>query len=91
MKLKIDLARYHRNGIMGQGFTAVAFRWRMQGERKERRFVATVFEETGACAVIEPDNLHNRWRGDDFEPFLRAAIATVEKSGELYERDGSDN
>jgi len=92
MKLKIDRVRYHRNGCMGAGFDLVEFRYRLQGERRERRLVAAVFEEAGNCAVIEPANLLNKWRGDDFEPALRAAIATAHRENkDVFSRDGADN
>lgn len=91
MKLKIDRVRYHRNGSMGAGFHVLEFRWRQRGERRERRFVATVFDEAAHCAVLEPSNLLNRWRGDDFESALRAAIAAAGNDAATFDRDGSDN
>lgn len=91
MKLKIDRVRFHRNGCFGLGFSLVEFRHRPRGERRDRRFLATVFEETGACAVVTPDNPLNRWRGDHFEDALRAAIAQADASGELFDHSGADN
>lgn len=55
---------YHRNGLMGEGFHAVAFRYRFEG--KERRMIATVFSShepdpgdvhpcTGRLAVLDAD------------------------------------
>lgn len=77
MKLKITKIDYHRNGVAGNGFHVVLFTWR------NRNMVATVFEGAGNCAVLDMyetamghlEYPENRWRGDDFEPQLRAAIA----------------
>jgi hypothetical protein len=55
---------FHRNGLMGEGFHAVAFRYRFEGQ--ERRMIATVFSAyepdsgevhpcTGRLAVLDAD------------------------------------
>ena len=72
--------RYHRNGVAGEGFFLVAF---AIGRGKSRQdLLATVFEEPGCCAVIDPADLASRWRGDDFEPALRAAIEQQMAAGD---------
>lgn len=85
MRIQPDRIRYQRNGVHGAPFHAVAFRY------GKRHLVAAVFEESGFCAVIEPANPRNAWRGDDFEPPLRAAIATADRSGESYDCSDVDN
>lgn len=86
MKLKIDEVAYHRNGVCGNGFHAVLFRFKPDGERREKSFLATVFDEPGNCAVISLDRISvygvefgpNSWRGDWFEDELRAAIKNTD-------------
>lgn len=91
MKLKIDCVRYHRNGCHNAPFYLVAFRCRMQGERKERHLLATVFDEKTHLAVVEPTNPKNCWRSDHFESGIRAAIEEADKSGAAYDHTGTDN
>jgi hypothetical protein len=91
MKLKIDRIRFHRNGCCGAPFHLVEFRARVKGDRRDRRFLATVFEESGVCAVVQPDNPLNRWRGDHFEDALRAAIAARAEDESVYSYVGTDN
>lgn len=79
MKLKIiDTAR-HRNGVAGAPFYVVLFKERgSNGGRK----VAILFDDPGRCAVLDVAMLaqgiiafgSNSWRGDTYEPSLRAAI-----------------
>ena len=85
MKLKITKLDYHRNGVAGNGFHVVLFKWR-DGDGVRRQMVATVFSEPGSLAVLDIGEtaagnidfaMGNSWRGDDFEPELRAAIATA--------------
>jgi len=79
-KIKVTDIAYHRNGVMGNGFFAVAFL--NKDGNKNMRMVATVFEERGNIAVLNVDLLasgnikfaENSWRGDNFEPELRAEI-----------------
>jgi len=78
--IKVQEVAYHRNGICGEGFHAVRFRWDT-GDGVEN-FVGTVFDGSGQCAVLSLDRIaqtgvtfgFNSWRGDDFEPELRRAI-----------------
>jgi hypothetical protein len=79
---------YHRNGVLGQGFHIVLFGWRDPEAKRMRAMMATVFDAPGACAVLDvaetaAGNIAfaqgNSWRGDDFEPALREAIAAWER------------
>ena len=88
--MKLKALAYHRNGVAGKGFWAVAFTWR-SGLRKPINMVATVFESnehdeaevhpcTGRLAVLDATlacagHVSDKWRGDDFEPQLRQWIA----------------
>lgn len=69
-------ARYHRNGVAGAGFHACDFALR-EG-RSWRPMTAIVFEAAGHVAVTDLAKPAARWRGDDFEPFLRRLIAEHE-------------
>ncbi len=75
---------HHRNGVFGAPFYAVIFFCDIDGPREE--LFATVFEEQGNCAVVNVGKLasgdiafaSNSFRGDNFEPELREAIAQWE-------------
>ena len=85
-KITITAIAYHRNGVFGNGFHVVLF---TQGRGLGRQqFAAFVFEEPGNIAITAPYALHegiidqdrtkepiNSWRGDEFEPVIRQAIA----------------
>lgn len=80
-KCEIEKISYHRNGLGGLGFNVVLFKFKDEQTSTVRNMVATVFEEEGACAVLDRDmaaesNIEsgNSWNGDDFEPGLRIAI-----------------
>jgi hypothetical protein len=83
MKLKIINIASHRNGIDGAPFHVVLFA--DQGPEGSRK-VGIVFDEPHYCAVLDIDLLaagnidfgFNSWRGDQYEPHLRKAIATSE-------------
>jgi hypothetical protein len=84
MQLSNVQVSYHRNGVSGQGFHIVLFGWHDPEAKRVRSMMATVFEAPGACAVLDVDETAagniafaqgNSWRGDDFEPALRQAIA----------------
>ena len=86
MKLNISAVASHRNGICGAPFHVVLFADPgPEGSRK----VGIVFDEPHHCAVLDIAKLHagdiafgsNSWRGDNYEPFLRQAIATTNQQG----------
>ena len=74
---------HHRNGVCGAPFYAIMFR-----DMEGRQMLATLFDEPGYCAVVcvDVETLTvdgvamgaNSWRGDQFEPELRAAVAAQE-------------
>jgi hypothetical protein len=76
-KIEIVDIQHHRNGVMGEPFYAITFT--EEGSRK----VATVFQANWHVAVLDIDLLaagnitfgENSWRGDNYAPQLRAAIA----------------
>lgn len=61
---------YQRNGSSGEGFHVVKIRRVNDG----LVLLATVFETSKHVAVIDPWDLTNHWRGDNFEPHLREAV-----------------
>ena len=77
MKLTIIATAWHRNGVAGEPFDVALFR--EGGSRK----LAILFEAKRHCAVLDVDRLAagdiafltNSWRGDEYEPDLRRAIA----------------
>jgi hypothetical protein len=76
---KVTAIASHRNGVAGESFNVVLFTSREGHDN----MVAIVFPEPRHVAVFDRDMLGhgeirmcvNSWRGDDFEPELRAAIA----------------
>jgi hypothetical protein len=70
---------FHRNGICGAPFHAVLFQ--DDGPEASRK-LAILFEQPGQCAILDIAKIaggdiafgSNSWRGDKFEPSLRAAI-----------------
>lgn len=78
--MKILQVAHHRNGICGIDFHAVLFQDSPDG--KTENFLATVFPEKGAVAVVGLDRIEqdgvafgaNSWRGDRYEADLRRAI-----------------
>ncbi len=73
--IKIQTVNFHRNGVSGEGFHLVAFTFTEteQGGGETTSLLATVFEADKHVAVIDPTDLENKWRGDQFEVELRAA------------------
>ena len=80
MKINIIDIAHHRNGICGAPFTAVLFEdTGPEGSRK----IGILFDEPHHCAVLDIAKLaagdiafaSNSWRGDHYEPRLRAAKA----------------
>jgi hypothetical protein len=86
MKLSILNIDHHRNGICGAPFHAVVFR--DTGEEGSVK-LGIVFDEPGHTAVLDIAKLadcdvefgSNSWRGDNFEPYLRAAINNHQLKG----------
>ena len=80
MRLDIQEVSYHRNGISGNGFHVVQFKFKEDGV--PLNMLAVVFEEPGSVAVFDrqllsvgiTEFIKNSWRGDRFEPALRRAI-----------------
>lgn len=78
--IKVLEVDYHRNGISGIGFNVVRF---TDSASAPGEFVAVLFPEAGACAVLNVPMLAqgniafgegNSWRGDHFEGALREVI-----------------
>jgi hypothetical protein len=90
MKLHIEQVQSHRNGISGAPFHVLVFR-----DSDEGRMLGIVFEQEYYVAVFHLGKLaqddiafgSNSWRGDQYEPYLRAAIARHEHALDAA-RDG---
>jgi hypothetical protein len=80
MKLRILNIAYHRNGVGGAPFHVIVFR---DSEHKTSLKLSIVFDEPWHTAVLDINKLaerdiafgSNSWRGDQYEPALRKAIA----------------
>lgn len=88
MNLQIQEITRHRNGVCGNPFYVVLFTLDTKeiglDNGKEEKFLATLFDDPGSCAVIGLDRIEtmgvsfaegNSWRGDHFEDQLRKIIA----------------
>lgn len=81
-EIEILSAEYHRNGISGEPFYAIVFEDKQHG-----KMVASLFKESGFCAVYKIDLLaqgnvefgENSWRGDVYEHKLRPALEEFKK------------
>ncbi len=77
-KLKVLAIAYHRNGIGGAPFNVIIF----SDDDGASRKLAIVFDAPYHVAVLDIAKLaeldvrfgSNSWRGDEFEPGLRAEI-----------------
>jgi len=86
MKLTLIASAHHRNGVAGASFDIAIFKER---NRAASRKLAILFDEPGHCAVLDIGLLaagdiafgSNSWRGDDYEPYLRAAIKQHQTKG----------
>lgn len=94
MKIQVEEVAYHRNGISGEGFHVVTFRWAEQGE-EPRHMVGIIFGREGQCAVLDREQtrqgniafaMGNSWRGDHFEHALRVAIRKAEEGPVMTHR-----
>ena len=72
---KVHNIVYHRNGVTGTGFHLVEFQ-----TPGRVNMHAAVFPAMGCVAVLQDDEPSFTWRGDQFEPELRAAIAEWESA-----------
>ncbi|HWG41188.1 MAG TPA: hypothetical protein VN688_00260 [Gemmataceae bacterium] len=84
MKLKIIGIAHHCNGVVGAPFAVALFKDHgPQGSLK----VGILFEEPYHCAILDVVKLasgdiqfgSNSWRGDQYEPHLRRAIASHDR------------
>jgi len=82
MRIKVQAVAYHRNGMCGEGFHVVTFKW------CRRDMVGVVFDGRGRVAVLDTAETSkgniamgagNSWRADDFELELRAAVRKYEQ------------
>ena len=71
--IKIDGISYQRNGISGEGFYQVFFRFSEKGIA-ERNLIAVLTGDKTYCFVIDPLDIEDHWRGDNFESDLRKSI-----------------
>lgn len=72
---KIKSIKWHRNGTSGDGFYVVTFSAK-KGKGSDN-MLATVFCERGCIAILDLDDLDLRWRAEDFEDEIRAAVDTI--------------
>ena len=89
MYIKIRQVRYHRNGVSGEPFFAISFDASPDHDNPGhpvRPFTAVLFEDPlECCAVLSVDTTVGEcWRGDVFEPQLRAAVDAAKESGEAF-------
>ena len=66
---------YRRNGAAGESFHLCSFA--IHNGRSRQYLRAILFDAPGHCAVTSAD-IHETWRGDEFEAELRRLIAAVE-------------
>lgn len=66
---------YQRNGISGEGFYQLEFTyWYAAKSRGAKRLNAVLFTTPKHCAVINPLDIEDHWRGDNFEDKFRPLI-----------------
>lgn len=70
VRVVISDADYQRNGISGVGFWQFTL---MHGDRPEQPLIAVLFtdDDDCYCAVINPADMADHWRGDVFKPYLK--------------------
>ena len=91
MKITVHNLAHHRNGVGGAPFDVFLLE---DSDSKGRRKVAILFEAESHCAVLDVAKLaegdiafgSNSWRGDNYEPHLRAALANC-RAAEAAEPD----
>jgi hypothetical protein len=83
LRIRPKSIAYHRNGIGGAPFHVIVFDWQDDKTTESGKdFMAVVFEEKWHAAMFDIVKLSdgdiefgsNSWRGDNYEPQLRAAI-----------------
>ena len=85
---KVHRIEFHRNGVGGASFYAVTFTGKGWDGEGTAELVAAVFQAEGHVAVLSYSdprggiNPAERWRGDNFERELRAAIEAHEDDDE---------
>lgn len=85
MKITFHNVDHHRNGICGAPFDVFLFE---DSENPGRRKLGILFEKAHHCAVLDVGLLtkgdiafgSNSWRGDQYEPHLRAALANIQEA-----------
>lgn len=75
--ISVTDVKYHRNGVAGNGFYVISFDWPYE-DGKGLKFIGIVFPRRGDVAVISPEQLDQRWRGDNFEAELRECVKQYE-------------
>ncbi len=70
----VNKVEYQRNGISGTGFSQVYFRMRNDDGTNGLHLIGVVFPLEKSCAVINPLDASDHYRGDCFEVDLRTAI-----------------
>ena len=88
MNIKVDGIDFQRNGISGEGFYQVFFRYSDKGI-PERKLIGVITGDKTYCFVIDPSDIENHWRGDNFESDLRKSIVNhyAKKYGRSYEEE----
>jgi hypothetical protein len=69
----------HRNGVGGKSFYAIHFT--LSGEDEpyyNGDCIAIVTDDADECYVVKPSDPETKYRGDNFEPLMRAYIAKYE-------------
>lgn len=72
MVLHVQSAAYHRNGSFGAGYHSLRFRAHVDGQWQS--LGAIVFDQAEHVAIMDDDGAS--WRCEEFEPQLRAFIAS---------------
>ena len=88
--IKITNIDFHRNGISGETFHVILFRF------EKRDMIGIVFDEPMRTAVLNVGLAaqgeirfgYNSWHGDSFDEQLRVAITQFDKDEEWKERYG---
>jgi hypothetical protein len=82
--LKNFKAQFHRNGVFGEGFYCCEF-----DHEDGQRLMAVVFgdivdegQSPDSYAVITPDDIHERWRGDVFIGEIVQALLDIHRADE---------